>query len=271
MNFLDRPRPNDQRGFVHKRFLRAAKGFVTSGFNPLGAAAGFVSGGGRRPAQRGPPFRGFGITSPGTALARRPPSRTTTARPSERSAAGKESGRALKFGEGTTALSIAGSTPCWVPGARPDPCNPGKCAIFVGNKPGRDDEPCPDGNGVTPAGPVGEAVAGQYGAAFMPGSLMIDRAVCDRGQQLGNDGLCYNKGAISNKQRMWPAGRKPLLSGGDMRAISIAARAGKRLEGATKRLQAIGLMKKPASRGRVPARGRAMTIKEAGAGSVTVQ
>jgi len=95
--------------------------------------------------------------------------------------------------------------------------------------------------------PVGEAVMGRYGAALRPGSMVIDRAVCLKGMQLGNDGLCYNKSQISNKQRQWPAGRKPLLSGGDMRAISIAARAGRRLEGATKRLQKLGMMKKPAS------------------------
>jgi len=92
--------------------------------------------------------------------------------------------------------------------------------------------------------PVGDAVMGRYGAALTPGSMIIDRAVCLRGMQLADDGLCYNKSQISNKQRMWPAGRKPLLSGGDMRAISIAARAGRRLEGATKRLQRLGMMKK---------------------------
>jgi len=92
---------------------------------------------------------------------------------------------------------------------------------------------------------VGDAVMGRYGAALQPGSMMIDRAVCLRGMQLGNDGLCYNKSQITNKQRMWPAGRKPLLTGGDMSAISKAARAGRRLEGATKRLQRMGMMRKP--------------------------
>jgi len=99
---------------------------------------------------------------------------------------------------------------------------------------------------------VGEAVMGRYGAALQPGSQIIDRAICLRGMQLGDDGLCYNKNQITNKQRMWPAGRKPLLSGGDMRAIGIAARAGRRLEGATKRLQRLGMMKKPASRRALP-------------------
>lgn len=89
---------------------------------------------------------------------------------------------------------------------------------------------------------------GQYGAALIPGSHIIDRAVCPRGTQLGNDGLCYNKSQITNKQRMWPAGRKPLLTGGDMRAISTAARAGRRMELATKRLQKMGMMRKPARR-----------------------
>jgi len=94
---------------------------------------------------------------------------------------------------------------------------------------------------------VGEAVMGRYGAGLRPGSMVIDRAVCLKGMQLGNDGICYNKSQISNKQRQWPAGRKPLLSGGDMRAISIAARAGRRLEGATKRLQKLGMIKKATS------------------------
>jgi len=100
--------------------------------------------------------------------------------------------------------------------------------------------------------PVGQAVMGQYGAGLVPGSMAVSRAVCLRGMQLGNDGVCYNKSQISNKQRMWPAGRKPLLTGGDMRAIGIASRAGRRLEGATKRLQKMGMMKKPASRARGP-------------------
>jgi len=109
---------------------------------------------------------------------------------------------------------------------------------------------------------VGEAVMGQYGAALVPGSQIVDRAVCLPGMQLGNDGLCYNKANITNKQRMWPAGRKPLLTGGDMRAISTAARAGRRLELATKRLQKMGMMKKPAGRGRAP-RGHVARLEHA--------
>ena len=91
---------------------------------------------------------------------------------------------------------------------------------------------------------------GQYGAALVPGSQIVDRATCPRGTHLGNDGLCYNKSQISNKQRMWPAGRKPLLTGGDMNAIRIAARAGKKLAGATTRLQGLGMMPKASPRRR---------------------
>jgi len=95
---------------------------------------------------------------------------------------------------------------------------------------------------------VGEAVMGRYGAGIAPGNRVINRAVCLRGMQLGNDGVCYNKSQITNKERMWPAGRKPLLTGGDMRCISTAARAAGRLERTTKRLQKIGIMKKAAPR-----------------------
>ena len=223
--------------FVHKRLLGAAKSFVTSGFNPLAAAGGFL----QRP-------------SPAVTVAqqvRRPAPRTLTARPSASSAAGKEMGRSAKFGPeavpatrkitGTTvAQSLSFGGDCVIPGQRIDPVT-GKCDFFLGTQKGRDPVNGFDGG-------MGEAVMGRYGAAVVPGSRMIDRAVCARGMQLADDGLCYNKGNISNKQRMWPAGRKPLLTGGEMRAITVAATAGRRLERASKRLQKIGLMKKPPPR-----------------------
>jgi len=118
----------------------------------------------------------------------------------------------------------------------------GKCVFGLGDQPGPDDTP------------IGDTVMGQYGAGEVPGNHVINRAVCRRGMVLGSDGVCYNRSQISNKERAWPRGRRPLLTGGDMRAISTAARAGKRLEGATKRLQKIGLMKKPASRRSIAAR-----------------
>lgn len=229
--------------FVHKRLLGAAKSFLTTG-SPLAAVGGFLN----RPSAATPPVR-------------RPLPRTVTARPSARGAAEKEMGRAAKFGPETMAGTVAVSRFPSLAGPR-TPCIPpffrntatGKCELDLIPGPGgggtgsqRDFMGGPQG------GPPGEAVMGRYGAALAPGSMMIDRATCLRGMQLGDDGLCYNKGQISNKQRMWPAGRKPLLTGGEMRAITVAATAGRRLERASKRLQKIGLMKKPPSRARVQA------------------
>jgi len=226
-------RPGDERRFIHKKLLGGIS--KIAGILPI-PGANIIS----------------GVTGVLAGRGRRPPPRTLTARPSEFSAAEKNAGREFKFsgGGGGTAVSRASSRA---------PCPAGFRVDFRSGQ-------CEPGGGQ----PVGDGVMGNYGAGLVPGSLLIDRAVCLRGMVLGNDGVCYNKGNISNKQREWPAGRKPLLSGGDMRAISIAARAGRRLEGATKRLQRLGMMKKPSSRRAAPGR-RPLSIREAGAGSVTVQ
>jgi len=211
------PKPGDQRGFVHKRLIRGAIGLATGG--PGAAVGGFLA-----------------PTTPEPPPVRRPAPRTTTARPSAFSAAEKESGRRHKF------ASFGPSTPkCFWP-MELDPVTNRCVRPFAGSRPG------PDPTMFTG---VGDAVMGQYGAGLEPGSRIIDRAVCLRGMVLGDDGICYNRSQISNRERMWPKGRRPLLTGGDMRAISTAARAGKRLEGATKRLQKIGLMKKPPPRRKV--------------------
>ena len=105
----------------------------------------------------------------------------------------------------------------------------------------------------------GEAVMGRYGAAMVPGSKMIDRAVCLPGMVVANDGLCYNKSQIKNADREWPRGRRPLLTGGEMRAISVAHRAASKLEKTQKRLMAMGMLKKPASR-RAPGRSSAPRV-----------
>lgn len=231
-------KPGDQRGFVHKKILggisslagiAAGVGIPGAGF--VGGAARFL-GGGRGPATFVPP-RGFttGRTVP----------RTQTARVSVFSRAEQELGKLLKFGGPETPVtsqfterSAAPGGGCIFPFKR-DPAS-GRCKLFLGDKVG------PDGNGGV-TGPVGEAVMGRFGAGMVPGAMNISRAVCDRGMQLGIDGLCYNKGQITNSQRMWPRGRRPLLTGGDMRAIGIASRASKKLESTTKRLRSMGMMK----------------------------
>lgn len=129
------------------------------------------------------------------------------------------------------AFSPAGPEGCVFP-ARRDPLS-GECRVFLGDQSGRDDEP------------MGQAVMGKYGAAYVPGSMIIDRAVCLPGDVVGDDGLCYPKRSIKNSDREWPRGRRPLLTGGDMRAISIAHRAGARMTRAAGRLQDMGIIKKP--------------------------
>ena len=237
MIMSDHQPPNDRRNFVHKKLFGAAKGFVKSGFNPLGAAAGFLGAGDtapKREAQKqagrgaklglapgGGGFRGLGRT----ALDRfkRPGMATTLPFP----IAAPRSFVSLP--------PLPGPDPCPIPFTCPDPVT-GRCVPCLGEQVGRDDQP------------IGDAVMGRYGAGEVPGNMVVNRAVCRSGMVVADDGICYNKSQIMNSQRQWPRGRRPLLTGGDMRAISTAARAGARLERTTKRLQKIGLMKKPPPR-----------------------
>jgi len=212
---VGRGRPTDERQFIHKKILG-----VVSRVASVGASVGIPGAGAVSTISR--TLAGSRRSVPRTQLTR---GITQTSQMEKRLAAAAK-------GLGGASLSAFGGLPCIWPWTMFE----GKCVPpFIGDQPGRDDQP------------VGEAVMGRYGAGLRPGSMLIDRAICLKGMQLGNDGICYNKSQISNKQRQWPAGRKPLLSGGDMRAISIAARAGRRLEGATKRLQRLGMMKKPTS------------------------
>ena len=213
-------RPGDQRGFVHKKLLGGISRIA--GLLPIPAPISTIVGG----------------------LAGRF-ARTATARVTPTTIAQRTLGLDLKF--------PGDVLPPRIPGLGPGGgCDPPLI---------RD----PRGFCVAPTSPVGaaafggEAIMGQYGAGLIAGSQIVDRATCFRGMVLGNDGICYNKGQIRNNQRMWPPGRKPLLTGGDMRAISTAARAGRRMDLATKRLQKMGMMKKPVRRG-VPAGHRAKLV-----------
>jgi len=96
----------------------------------------------------------------------------------------------------------------------------------------------------------GEAVNGRYGAGLLPAVRMTDTRTCPRGSVLGNDGVCYNKRDLKNSEREWPRGQRPLLTGGEMRAIRIAAGAAKKLQVKTKQLQSLGMLKRPTSRRR---------------------
>jgi len=129
------------------------------------------------------------------------------------------------------------------------------------------DSQCPPGSFPSPAGCVDPSAAlpfgdplfgagspemGRFGPAYQGTSRMIRRTTCLPGDLVGRDGLCYNRKSLTNKERMWPRGRQPLLTGGEMRAISIATRAAAKFERTQKRLQKIGMIRKPASRARAP-------------------
>ena len=71
---------------------------------------------------------------------------------------------------------------------------------------------------------------------------------CGPGAVLAKDGLCYNRRDLRNNERKWPRGRRPLLTGGEVRAISTAASAAKKLQRVQKRLMSLGLLPKPTRR-----------------------
>jgi len=114
---------------------------------------------------------------------------------------------------------------------------------------------------------AGVAVMGRFGAGFEPAVFMSDTRRCGRGAVLAVDGLCYNKRDIRNNERFWPRGRRPLLTGGEMRAISTASSAAKKLQKKQKQLESLGLLKRPAARSRraLPAGHRA-ELRHSGSG-----
>ncbi len=121
------------------------------------------------------------------------------------------------------------------------------------------------GFAVDPA--AGVPVMGRFGAGFEPSVFMTDTRRCGRGAVLGVDGICYNKRDLRNNERWWPRGRRPLLTGGEMRAISTASSAAKKLQRKQKQLESLGLLKRPAPRTRraLPAGHRA-ELRHAGSG-----
>lgn len=231
-------RPSDRRGFLHKRLFGGVKGFITSGFNPLGAISGFATGG-----AKGPPMRGFGITAgrrrrPTTVIPStfEPVVSVSTVIPGALPAGHVKSRgflpKGLPFGLGGGGDEDGRTGPCDDPRLRRD-AN-GNC-IFPGSPLGADRF-------------GGEATMGRFGAGTVAGSRITDVAVCPTGAVLGKDGICYDH--LPNRDRMYPRGRRPLLTGGDMSAISRASRAGKKLDRTNARLRGLGLMKPEAVRKR---------------------
>lgn len=69
----------------------------------------------------------------------------------------------------------------------------------------------------------GSAVMGGFGIpALQPMVQSTPRLICPSGMVLGKDNLCYMKGALTNRMRKWPKGRRPLLTGGEMKTLAKA-------------------------------------------------
>lgn len=101
--------------------------------------------------------------------------------------------------------------------------------------PGGDPAVTGAGNGSMNGGQRGAAVHGRYGVAVQP--VIRTRTIrdCPDGMVLGKDNLCYER--LPKSERKWNPGRKPLLTGGEMNAISKAQRAAGRLKRAQKGLK----------------------------------
>lgn len=201
--------PNDQRNLFHKRIIGAAVGFLTGG--PTAAIGGFARGGG-------------GGRSGGQPVA---PSRALVA----------TRGRTLRQEDCAPGTRLFPDGHCHGRGAG---------ILLHGLTPGGSQGAPPGGAPFTDAG--GVAITGQYGAALTP--VVEDRMVrtCLPGMVLGKDGNCYNHGNITNKERRYPKGTRPLGTPGEMAALRKAASFGRRMETTVKRMQKIGVLKKPAKR-----------------------
>jgi len=146
-------------------------------------------------------------------------------------------------------------------------CSAGFQAVNGAGGPCADPQLVRDADGVcrfpgSPSGGLGELRKGRFGPAEEPMFVARNVRFCLDGFILGKDALCYKKGSISNKERLYPKGRPPLLTGGDMSAIAKAARAAGKLKRTTKRLEAIGLIKKPTRRS-IPSGHRAGRLQHA--------
>jgi len=198
--------PNDRRNFVHKRAFRAAVGFISGG--PVAAAAGFARSSGRSGGQPVSPLR-------------------LTPRQVARGGSGV-------CGPG---FHVSGKS--------------GKCRPNVGQALKQMFESTVIGAAL--AGPSQHPMMGPVGAGA-GGGLMGPHAPfqesrivleCGPGFVLGKDDQCYPKGSIPNKLRKWPRGRRPLGTPGEMAALAKAAAFGRRMETTVKRMQKIGVLKKP--------------------------
>ena len=239
-SLLVEPRPGDVRGFVHKSFIGRFVGGIAS--KVIGSVP-IVGGIGASIFDR---LRGAPTVPQPSAC---PPGFIQTPQ---------------------------GCAPRPTPSVTFAPAQPPQFAPFAGARGGQDgrfppptmaQESIRRGMGLEIDPAAGVPVMGRFGAGFEPSIFMTDTRRCGRGAVLGVDGICYNKRDLRNNERFWPRGRRPLLTGGEMRAISTASSAAKKLQRKQKQLESLGLLKRPASRSRraLPAGHRAQ-LTHAGTG-----
>ena len=245
MNGLHGIQPNrsDTRGFIHKRvggaIVGGVKGFVRGGpAGVVGGAVGGFVGGGAPSTSACPP--GFNPTRDGCLPGRAVPGVRGFLK---RAIPGGETGFEdvgaadptrfeLRIREERRARRLAGQR-----------------GIIGGGRGGLPfDEERRQGQVMG----NGTAVVGRFGAGIEPDIRMQDIRDCPRGMVLAVDNLCYNRRDLRNSERFWPRGRRPLLTGGEMRAISTAASAAKKLQRKQKDLMKLGLLKRPTAARRPP-------------------
>ena len=237
------PNPSDVRGFVHKKIggaiVGGVKGFVRGGpAGVIGGAVGGFIGGGAPAATVCPP--GFNPSPSGgcvAAVGRVPGIRGTIQRTIPGGATGFEvrapAARRSAFDEREAARRASlGLAPI-------DPFRERFPGLAGAQADGR-----PVGGGV--------ATVGRFGAGIEPDIRQSQIRDCPRGMVLAVDNLCYNRRDLRNSERFWPRGRRPLLTGGEMRAISTAASAAKKLQRKQKDLMKLGLLPKATARRRAP-------------------
>lgn len=243
----------DRRGFVHKKVGRAIVGGVTGfiGGGPGGAIGGAVGGfvgGGAPAATVCPP--GFDPTAGGGCAPRSAVVKVPGIRGiAQRFLPGGATGFEIRSPFATQPIQV---------GRQLDVIEPrlfGPPPMITPS----------NGRAVMPAGPaagVGQAVVGRFGAGIEPFVRTTQIRDCPRGAVLAVDGLCYNRRDLRNSERFWPRGRRPLLTGGEMRAISTAATAARKLQRKQKDLMDLGLLPKaPARRKKGAVPGHKATLK----------
>ncbi len=235
----------DEGGFVHKRFIGGIKGFLKGG--PVGAAAGFLTSGGPS------------VTAvPGTALTRFQPAAPV----------GCDTPGFVRNAQGNC-------VPKGFSGAKFEACPPGFVTILgrcvPTSVPSAISDPRSIGRPITEFVPSGGELVGpprpgggirSFGpGGFEPELFATTTRRCPKGAVLAVDGLCYNRRDLRNNERMWPRGRRPLLTGGEMRCINVASSAAKKLQRKQKQLEQLGLLKRPARARRALPAGHVAQVK----------